>query len=177
MLVQLGHRAPDLDVADLLVDCHRKIRYFLDLAHKLATSPTPPTDDIREAAARVHRYFAIAFPLHLIDEEASILPRLRGRDPALDRALAQVAADHADHAQLVATLANLCALIAGQPWQLAARTTALGDLVDRLTLILEAHLSLEELVVFPALTLLTAAERAAIRTEMRARRDVALRLN
>ena len=170
MLLQIGRRQHEPELVDLLTECHKRIRSFLDLAHRVATTPGLHPDDISGAAAQVHRYFTGAFPLHMADEDELLLPRLRGREAALDAALDRMQADHEEHADLVEHLVALCDELMRDPRRLAARTRELGETVDELTLGLEAHLSLEELVIFPRLDRLSAVERAAIRREMRARR-------
>ena len=166
MLLSIGRRPHEPDLVDLLSDCHDRIRSFLDLAHRVATTPGLAAADIRTAGHQIYRYFTEAFPLHVADEEHSILPRLRGRDEGLDAALARMEDDHREHADLVERLVALCDLTMRDPRQLAA----LDETACALSLALEAHLSLEELVIFPALDDLSQIELAAIRAEMRGRR-------
>lgn len=175
MLVQLGQRAQPTDLVDLLLECHGRIRRFLGHAHALASSPAATELDIRHTAEQIVRYFTIAFPLHVADENDSIFPRLAHGDGDLDTALALLRDDHADHAS-IDHLVALCRLVARDPRQLAALAYSLAEATEQLTLELEAHLSLEELLVFPALRNLPAADRNAIHTEMRLRRDVAVGL-
>ena len=85
VLTRLGRGAGAADAVGLLLDCHERIRAFTAMASRLAAPGDPGPDAIRDAAARVHRYFAEALPLHAQDEEESLAPRLRGRDPDLDR--------------------------------------------------------------------------------------------
>lgn len=171
MLLQIGRRQHEPELVELLTECHTRIRGFLDLAHRLATTPGLLPDDITGAAGQVHRYFTTAFPLHMADEDELLLPRLRGRETALDAALDRMEADHEEHVDLVERLVALCDELMSDPRRLAARARLLGETVDELTLGLEAHLSLEELVIFPRLDRLSTVERAAIRREMRARRS------
>ena len=166
MLLTIGRRPYEPDLVDLLSECHDRIRNFLDLAHRVATTPGLTPEDIRTAAGQVRRYFTQAFPLHMADEEQSIVPRLRGRDDALDTALAQMETDHEEHADLVERLVALCDRVTQDPRQLAA----LDETACQLSLALEAHLGLEELVVYPEIDELSAIEIAAVRAEMRARR-------
>lgn len=174
MLLQLGQRTTRTDVVDLLAECHARIRRFLELAGRLADTPDVPADEARGVAQQVHRYFTSSFLHHLADEDLSIVPRLAGREPALDNALARMHADHVEHEALVTELATLCEHVARDPRQLAASARRIAEVADRLTLVLEAHLSLEELVIFPALRLLPKTERDAIHAEMRDRREAAL---
>jgi iron-sulfur cluster repair protein YtfE (RIC family) len=170
MLHSIGRRQHEPDLVDLLTECHHRIRRFLELAHRLATTAGLGAEDIQTSAAQVHRYYTTAFPLHMADEEDLLLPRLRGREPALDAALARMETDHEGHADLVERLVALCEELMRDPQVLGARARLLGETVDALTLEMEAHLSLEELVIFPRLSALSAVERAAIRRQMRERR-------
>jgi hypothetical protein len=174
MLVQIGQRLPVTDVVDLLYECHRRIRYFLELPHLLASSSRIEESEVRSIAASVVRYFTGAFPLHIADEHESIAPRLAGRNGSLDAALTRMQADHEEHAQLD-RLITICRDLAGHPRQLAAHAALLAETTEQVTLQLEAHLVLEELTIFPALRELPAAERAAIHDEMRMRRGVSTR--
>jgi hemerythrin-like domain-containing protein len=120
----------------------------------------------------VHRYFTLALPLHARDEEESILPRLRGREPALDAELETMAREHRDHERLLATLAAACAELASDP----ARREELGRVAAQAAEELErhfgAHLAREETVVFPAVRrLLDRAADAAIVAEIREQRQ------
>ena len=174
MLFQIGRRADSVGVEQLLSECHARIRRFLDLALRLSESHGVPDHEIRDAAGQVLRYFTTGFPLHLADEEQTLVPRLVGREATLDTAIAQMRSDHNDHAPLTAQLATLCETLVRDPRQLAACATALAEAGEKLAVVLEAHLSLEELVIFPALRTLSTNDHAAIRDEMRMRRDVAL---
>ena len=172
MLLQIGRRQHEPELIELLTECHERIRSFLDLAHRLGTTPGLTLDDVSTTASQIHRYFTNAFPLHMADEDELLLPRLRDREPALDAALSRMETDHEEHADLVERLVALCDELTRDPRRLAARRRLLGETVDALTLGLEAHLSLEELVIFPRLAMLSTVERAAIHREMRARRGV-----
>ncbi len=167
MLVRLGQRAEGEDVVDLLVACHGRIRWFSRLARELAQADAAG-DDVRETARQIHRYFAIAFPLHVADEEELVAPRLRANER---EAIATMCSEHAAHERHVARLVELCAEIEREPGVLAGRRTELAGLADRLIGELEAHLVLEEQKIFPALRRLPIDERNAIRDAMRLRRE------
>ncbi|MEB2311159.1 MAG: hemerythrin domain-containing protein [Sorangiineae bacterium] len=155
----------------LLLDCHARIRRFTALAQGLMTDSSAAPSEISAVAAQVHRYFAVALPLHVQDEEESVLPRLRGRDAVLDQALATM---HTEHQRIDAVLPRLL-----EAWsELTANPTAWGALraaqLDRLTelaQLFDAHLAAEEAVVLPALErLLDDDARGEIERELRARR-------
>lgn len=172
-MLQIGtRRAGDGDIVDALLECHERIRQMTALARALSgAGPERRAEEVREAASRVRRYFTEALPRHVEDEEASIAPRLRGRDPEVDAALDEMGAEHQAHEARVARLVALCRTLEGAPDELAAAR----DELDQVSRFLEAefavHLEREETVILPALRrLLDADERAAIQAEMRARR-------
>ncbi len=171
MLVQLGKRPERLDVVDLLLDCHDRIRKFTTMARDLAAARGARLEAIREAAAQVRRYFIESLPLHMADEEKQILPRLIGMNAELDRALAAMEADHMAHEPLVRRLVELCSVLVADPRQIAAVATELHAVAMQLTTEFFVHLEREERVIFPALRRLPSDERTAIRTAMRARRE------
>ncbi|HZZ84139.1 MAG TPA: hemerythrin domain-containing protein [Anaeromyxobacteraceae bacterium] len=171
MLTRLGARPTEGDLVDLLLDCHQRIRTFTDLAARLAAAERPSAEEVRDAAARVHRYFSEALPLHARDEEESILPRLEGREPEVDRALSRMRAEHAVHGEPVGAVLALCAALRDDPARHAELAPALGAAAGELRRHFDGHLELEERVIFPAVRRLLdpdAEERA--RGELRARR-------
>src|SRR5512132_579542 len=109
MLTRLGAPAAPDDAVGLLLECHDRIRSFLALARRVAQAGPAERDGVAEAAARVRRYFAEALPLHARDEEESILPRLRGREPAVDAELAAMEREHREHGPPLAALVAACA--------------------------------------------------------------------
>ena len=162
---------PD-DPRALLLECHGRIRQFAALARSLAAAgPGTPPEQVAGAAGQVRRYFAEALPLHMADEDQSIAPRIRGRDPALDAALADMSAEHAHHQAQIDQLCELCGELEARPAALAELAPVLAPLSAALEAELAEHLRREEDRVLPQLArLLTAGERAAITGEMRGRR-------
>jgi len=163
---------PD-DLVALLLACHDRIRTFAALGVAVAEGCHAEAL-VRDACARAARYFREAYPLHVADEELSILPRLRDHDPHLDAALTQMADEHARHTPLVAALIAACERLLAQPaeaWDLAA----FGPLSEQLVAELGEHLALEEARVFPAVAALPAPVQAEVVAELRARRTGAAR--
>jgi iron-sulfur cluster repair protein YtfE (RIC family) len=163
-IVRLGEKRDDRegDVVDALLACHRRIRSFLALAARVGQGGDP-AQQVAEACAQIGRYFREAMPLHVADEEESILPRLVGRAGAVDDALAAMQEQHTAHE---AHLAELAAAVAdpGARAGVAAAAAALEQ-------VLAPHLDLEEDIIFPGIRrLLSARELADIAAEMRARR-------
>jgi iron-sulfur cluster repair protein YtfE (RIC family) len=171
MLTRIGPPVAPGDVVDALVDCHQRIREFTALAIRLAETRGLPDAEISDAAARVHRYFSLALPLHAQDEEESILPRLAGADPAVDAALAEMRREHAGHADAVARVLTACAVLRERPGALpgiAADLAAAGHDLERH---FDAHLAREEQTIFPAIRArLDRATQEQVQAEMRARR-------
>ncbi len=172
MLHTLGKRATSEDAVELLVECHGRIRKFLGFARALADKPEAPASEVRAVAGQIRRYFSVALPLHIADEEELITPRLATANDAVARALATMHGDHAAHAAEIARLVALCSELEREPARLAQRAGELHASAVQCTADLEPHLELEERVVFPALRHLPATQRDEIRHGMRARREL-----
>jgi hemerythrin-like domain-containing protein len=171
MLTRLGSRPPVEDVVDLLLECHVRIRSFTELALRLASAERIPAGEVAEAARSVRRYFSEALPLHALDEEESVLPRLAGHDPDLDRALAAMRREHAEHGEVLSRVVALCAELEAEPGRLAERAGDLARAAAALREHFDRHLAPEEATIFPAIRrLVPEEERRRILEELRARR-------
>ena len=170
--LQVGAPQPrSEDVPDVLVDCHQRMRQFTALAAELAAKSSVPPDEVREVAARIHRYFTVALPLHEEDEERSLFPRLLARVPELAPHIAALREDHTAHAERVGALLAVCGELQSAPERADALREALARAAEALGETWSVHLTREERDVFPAVrTGLSAEERAAIRQEMKERR-------
>jgi iron-sulfur cluster repair protein YtfE (RIC family) len=172
MLRSIGTPRPAEGILELLLDCHARIRSFSELAVRLGEASAPTPAEVADAAARVRRYFAEALPLHARDEEESVLPRIAGRDPAVDAALVAMHRDHAAHGELVDPVLALCADLAATPERHAQLAAPLAEAGRRLRAHMEAHLASEEAVVFPAIArVVPEDERRRMVEELRARRS------
>ncbi len=171
MLTRIGPQQPAGDIVDLLLDCHARIRSFTELAVRLAAADSSPPAEIAEAAGRVRRYFAEALPLHALDEEESILPRLAGRDPELDQALVAMHRQHAEHREVLERVVSLCAELEARPERHGERAGDLARAAEALRVHFDRHLAPEEATIFPAIRrLVPAEERRKMESELRARR-------
>jgi len=173
-VIRLGspHQPPAQpgDLVDALLDCHARIRDFVALALRLASASGLAEAEARQAAADVRRYFEVALPLHAADEEASILPRLRGLDPAVDAELDHMR-EHAEHDGAVGRLVAACRAIQERPGELCRAAPALAGAASELDQHFATHLAREERVIFPAIRARLGRDaQEAIRAEMRARR-------
>lgn len=172
MYVSLGARSPPAGLVEMLLECHGRIRSFAELARTVGERPDAPEAEVVEACVRCERYFREALPLHVADEERSLLPRLRGRTPDLDAALASMGAQHREHDDMIAALLDALGRVRATAGDVEARA-ALHRCASRAVRDLEAHLALEEAVVFPAVReMLDAGEQAAVVAELRGRRGV-----
>jgi hemerythrin-like domain-containing protein len=168
MLTTLGKRSPQQPtMRDMLVDCHARIRKFCALGKRLAEGGPP--QQIREAAAQLRRYFGVALPLHIRDEDESIRPRLeRLGDVALVAQLDAMTHEHVAADIHLAELLEQWDAIAREPSD--ARCFATYKPTVWLDRHLLAHLADEETRIFPALDRLPRAQWDAIVAEMQARR-------
>jgi iron-sulfur cluster repair protein YtfE (RIC family) len=171
MLTRIGSPAAAGDAVDLLLECHVKIRAFLEMARRIAeVGPAEPAA-VPEAAARVRRYFTEALPLHAQDEEESLLPRLRGLDPRVDAELDHMEREHREHERPLSELVTACEHLARAPERLSELAPIVGRAAAELERHFDAHLARAEAVIFPAVRRLLDRETdAAIMREIRGRR-------
>ncbi|MCC6407058.1 MAG: hemerythrin domain-containing protein [Planctomycetes bacterium] len=160
------------DLVELLLDCHERIRRFAGLAQKLARAKGSPDHEVRDVALAVRRYFDEALPLHVADEEETVLPRLKARAPELAPALERMVDEHREHQHDLALLVMLCSDIADEPKALDEKRAELAELAQRLGDDFERHLAVEERELFPAIDArLPVDERKRMLAELRARRS------
>lgn len=170
MLVTIGTRAKPDGLVGLLLECHHRIRTFSQMAVELGRRGDLTENDVLEAAQRCERYFSEALPLHVEDEEQSVLPRLLGQKDDVDAALATMQAQHADHVPQLAALLEALGALRAQPnaGRLRERLRAVAE---PLALDFEQHLAREESVIFPAVrVVLSDATQLIAMEELRARR-------
>jgi hemerythrin-like domain-containing protein len=173
MLTNIGKPPAPTGTLDLLVECHERIRSFLTLARRIADATSPDREEVRQAAAQVSRYFSKALPLHAEDEERSILPRLRGRDPAVDAELETMRREHAEHERPTRALVDACDALEREPERHSELASAVGQATSELERHFAAHLRREEDVIFPAVRrFLDSQSDAQVVREIRARRGV-----
>ncbi len=175
-MLQIRTRASDRTTAEgpaeLLLACHQRIRDFTALAARLASSEPAPEAAAGDVAARVHRYYAVALPLHQADEEESIAPRLTplAAEPLLE-AIDAMKRQHIALDDVAAVLLPLWEAVAREPRRRADLREKMDREVGRIQVLWAEHLALEEQLVFPAvMQLLEPSVRDVIAAEMRARR-------
>ena len=160
------------ELNDLLLGCHQRIRYFTAVAAKLAHAQGASPKEVQDAADTVYRYYSVSLPLHEADEEDSLRPRLSSLDdPKVHHALAAMHDQHMAIDDLLERLLPLLRLVGNNPdviaetgGEMCSITGALGEMFD-------AHLKMEEEVIFPAMAQsLTENDRAGLLSEVRNRR-------
>lgn len=140
---------PD-DVIAVLLDCHEGIRQHVALARTLARPELLGGESFSRTARRVRRYFERIVPLHTRDEEESLVPRLRGVDPALDRELNARVREHRASPRAIAALIAACEEVVRVPGRLDRVAPYLARAAEELEGAFADHLAHEERVLFPA---------------------------
>ncbi len=151
-----------------MLECHDRIRTFLDGMGRLVALDDLADPRAPDAARACARYFREGLPLHGQDEDLSLAPRLRPvANAAVGAALDSMTADHVLMDEgLPALLADLDAIAEGAPPP-AERVRSGHVWLDAL---LRSHIEMEERLIFPAAVALSPAALAEIATEMRQRR-------
>ncbi len=173
MLIQISQRpaTEDADLLDAFIACHQRIRDFLTLAGRIAQQLQASEAEVIDAAQRVERYFTQAFPLHVADEELSLAPRLQNKTAELELALQTMHEQHESHGAALERMLSTLREVRASPANVLLRRR-LGVLVAQLEPELEAHLQLEESVLFPAARRwLSPTEQQQVQKELRERRE------
>lgn len=173
--IRRSNRSPEAeDVSELLLSCHQRIRHFSALAVRLGDEEAAPEERVAEAAAAVHRYFHVALPLHVADEDLSLAPRLLsvGVPAEVREALDAMAAEHPAIEAAIAQAAPLWTSLVTTPARRGALRDELARAGRHLELLFERHLLPEETTIFPALRRhLDPGQLEDIVREMRLRRE------
>lgn len=140
---------------------------------KLAHAQSAAPDDIRRAAAGVHRYYSVSLPLHEADEEETLRSRLEAiPDEKVRHALVAMSDQHMAIDELLERLLPLLVMVRNNPDALTAAGAEMCAITRALDEIFRAHLQMEEGVIFPAIrSALAEATQAEVLREMQARRS------
>lgn len=166
----------------MLVDCHKRILYFLKTLVTLADigRERPLSPDQRISLENALRYFRESAPNHAADEEGSLFPRLRRSDaPQVREIFSKLDSLEVDHRQAddqhqqVETIGRQWLLSGLLDSEEGARLTALLEALSRLY---RLHIALEEAEIFPiAKAVLPESAKRTVGQEMAQRRGVVLR--
>lgn len=176
MAVHIGAK-PDSGFDDpigMLTDCHRRIEQFLNILATVAERVAGRSLTGEEAAAvqAALQYFRTGGVCHTADEESSLFPRLRaGADSGSRSKLDALEADHETAAELHEAAERLYSEWMQSGALGSEREGELRAAMERLKGLYQAHIAVEESVVFPqAAKVLNRATIASIGQEFRARR-------
>lgn len=171
MLIAIGRRAKSEGLVDLLLECHGRIRNFVQLAKHVGQRRDVTASEVVDACRACERYFIEALPLHVADEELSVLPRLRGLSPDVDDALATMHTQHREHEPLLCALLERLRAVREAPDEAELRAR-LAFVANALEEELGRHLKLEEEHLFPIIRRDMPEEtQARVIDELRARRQ------
>jgi hemerythrin-like domain-containing protein len=165
------------DAVDLLVGCHQRIRHFTGVAVKLAHAQGSAPEEIRQAAAGVHRYYSVSLPLHEADEDQTLQPRLSAvADAQLRHALVAMHDQHQAIDELLERLLPLLELLRNNPDTLPQVGGEMCSITKALDEIFRAHLQMEGELIFPAIRgTLPHSTREEMLREMQDRRKTGFR--
>jgi hemerythrin-like domain-containing protein len=160
---------------EMLEACHERVQRTLRLLVRLQAHVQQHGCDeqARQAAQDVMRYFDLAAPLHHEDEELHVFPAvLAGGDGALVSAVNQLMEQHrqmeVQWALLREVLANVVSCDASSPSPFEALQV---DAVAAFIAMYDAHIRLEEDVVYPAANkCLDLVKKTAMGADMKKRR-------
>ncbi len=157
---------------ELLIGCHHRIKHFTSVATKLAHAQGATSQEIQGAAESVYRYYSVSLPLHEVDEEDSLRPRLdKVADERVHHALAAMHDQHLAIDDLLERLLPLLHMVSNNPALIAEAGAEMCSITKALSEMFAAHLQMEEEVIFPAIeSSLTESDRSELLTEMRGRR-------
>ncbi len=176
MGIQIGAK-PDSGFDDpigMLKDCHRRIERFLHILWVVADRAPGRalTDEETAAVQAALQYFHVGGQRHNADEEESLFPRLRAEGVnGHHEELGRLESDHRNANELHAAAETLYTA-----WISAGRLSPedeqrLQSVTEQLKNLYEAHIQVEEQVVFPhAVQALDRRTIEAIGLEFRARR-------
>lgn len=134
---------------DMLGGCHRRIRFFTDVASRIAI-PTAPSEEVAAAASRLVLYFGTAMPLHEEDEEKTLQRAMT--DYAVSGSAALFNRLLEDHRAIEAILDRLLPrwrALAIEPAAIGEHRPALVEDAEALARAFEPHLDMEENELFP----------------------------
>jgi len=159
---------------EMLLGCHSRIRYFMQLSRTLAAAQDVPREEVADAAGAILRYFSVALPLHEADENETLFPRIYAALPqgGLVREAAETMVEqHKAIDELAAEMLSPCSALHLNPSRLPALARRLEQVACALDQIFTAHLMLEETVIFPVVhELLSPAQIKDMAREMNDRR-------
>jgi iron-sulfur cluster repair protein YtfE (RIC family) len=157
------HPSQGRNALDLILEAHEKLRSFTALAVQLGHARDALPAKLSEAAARVERFFSVSLPRHFEDEDYVLVPRLFTTALSLElvQHLWEVGRQHEELEQLVQQLAPLWLAVRDTPQRYPEFAEPLATGGRQLMKLVEAHLLLEERLLFPLIRSRLTAETLA----------------
>lgn len=162
---------------DMLMDCHRRVEWFLLMLNRVANeAPEPLDDEFHKALTVALDYFDGAAPLHTADEEDGLFPllQLHADQPAVAEVLTVIEQLESEHETAQPWHDDIDRI--GRQW-LESRSVSAGDravFTERaadLVRLYSGHIRTEDTVVFPvARAVLSPKELQELGAAMRERR-------
>jgi hypothetical protein len=165
-------RSPS-DAVELLLACHGRIRQFTALAVRLLDAHDAPADQIADAGRSLARYWGVALPLHVADEDVSIAHRVAPLHKPVEvvDAIREMTAQHLSIDRHLDALVPAWTQVAENASALQAVRSVLEAKTPRLAQLMPGHLEIEESTIFPWMRAsLSTDDLGAILAEMRERR-------
>lgn len=165
------HRFAEHSPLAILLECHGWIRRFLREAWKLSEADAEDLVAVQTSAAETLKFFLTVMPVHLAEEQETMLPRLQGASEKLDQALAHMVQDHEERDQTLQEVIGYCQILSRHPESLEKVRESFRRCTRLLAVELESHMMAEERDIFPNIENLPAATQMEMVEEMRLRRE------
>lgn len=178
MAIQIG-AAPDAGFdhpVGMLRDCHRRILHYSTLLTRIAREARGSSlgNEHRRAVEAALLYFSTSAPLHSLDEEQSLFPRLQNRVPhQVAETIALLEMEHREAEQLLLQIKALFRSWLSDFCLQNGEEENLLRAAEQLEAHYRRHIQIEEETVFTtAEAVLPAESQALIGREFAARRQV-----
>jgi iron-sulfur cluster repair protein YtfE (RIC family) len=165
-----AHRLAEDSPLAMLLECHGWIRRFLREAWKLSEADSSDLEAVQSSATETLNFFLTVMPIHIEEEQETMLPRLAGLSSSLDKALAHMVKDHEERDETLQEVIGYCQILSRHPESLEKLRESFRRSTRHLAVDLESHLMAEERDIFPNIEALPHSEQATMVAEMRARR-------
>jgi iron-sulfur cluster repair protein YtfE (RIC family) len=134
-----------------MLEAHEDIRRFTAIAVQLGHALDSSLPELSEAAERVLHYFTRELPVHLLEEDEALLPRLFTTElPAeMFQHLWELERQHEAFELLLEELVPLWRAVRDTPGHYAQLVGRLARAGRRLMTMMEEHITLEERILFP----------------------------
>lgn len=163
---------PQSNLADMLLECHKRIRAISVKAQLFSRPQNISPQQITATAAELYRYFSRSLPAHASTEDQIMVPHLRGYSPELDMALTRMMHEHNAHKPLLSALLSIYEHLYDSPELYPQLRPELATITNKLVQEINSHLEHEEIEIIPTMHLLPPEEQAAMVQELRRKESI-----